>query len=211
VGLLYDEMYTKKKECDKCGEEMLAIKKICPNCGHNHYDVKPLNKKEDRNRKLIEMLDTGDYSLQDVADKFEISRQRVHEIYTRETGSDGFNVRRKKSRKKNAMKNYLERFEFAFYCKGCGRAVRKGWTKARHYNATRTKYCPWCHAITKKKRDPRITFTCAYCAKEFHPFYNWMSTEGYPRFCSRECYGKAKEKGLEDNYEVLPVFKKLID
>lgn len=208
------------RKCPHCGTLARSECKICPVCEEYIDDCWEELSKTDRNNKMIELLDSGDYTLAEVGEEFDISRQRVHQIYKRITGRN-YRARIKKERKERARERVKERLSVKpveKYCVGCGRSLKEAWEKHCRKGLVDgrkkgRKLCPRCQQISQDKRDPKVTFTCSYCGKKFHPFYNWRWTPGVPKFCCRECYYKSMKvsRGFKDSYETLPVFTELRD
>lgn len=129
----------------------------------------------ERNEKLIEMCETGQYTLQEVGEKFGISKQRVSEIYKKP-----YTKNRERKVQLNKQKLIQKENSIRFYCKACGVGVL---TKDGFHLS---KLCRSCHDILENDRNPYIKRTCP-CGREFHPI-RWERVQKRNRYCSRKCY-----------------------
>lgn len=130
--------------------------------------------------ELIEEAKTGLFTLQQLGDKWHITRERVRQIYKDRTGK-AFTVNLDHKRQEREIAHQARLDSFHFNCRYCEKPVtyqEGGWL-----------WCRNCRQNKNKVRDPRIIKICQQCGKEFHP-----SRTAKPIFCSRECYRKS------DNY-----------
>lgn len=169
-----------KRICPQCKEEISKMRKVCNLCNYRIYGAQPQNKSKDI--EIVRLLNTGDYTLQAVGDIYNLSRERIRQIYKRETGTP---YNRKYGQKRVRLKEQkkIESLKLIkFNCKGCGKAVTR---EEARYNLS---YCPDCHYLWKvKRRDPKENRICLNCGVTFHPLRNWKSV-GISRFHSVKCY-----------------------
>ena len=136
---------------------------------------------EDRNTYIVNTLLRGNYTLQKVADDVGLTRERIRQIYKKETGRR-YVDRRIKHRKDSiiAKLKYLEAVKFD--CVYCGQPV------IRRDAGSSTKFCPDCRVATLmgSARDINKIVVCKYCKVEYHPYRNWRHQGS--SYCSRECY-----------------------
>lgn len=84
----------------------------------------------DRDQRILALLDSGQHSIQEVADLFGVSRQRVHQIYQQERQKQGQSAYYRPVRK-------TYRAMHPVVCKECSRkAVERGYCAA-HYHQLR--------------------------------------------------------------------------
>lgn len=62
------------------------------------------------------------------------------------------------------------------------------------------KYCSWeCQILARKgkERKPELRRYCVVCGKRFLPKYTQRKHEGWGKYCSMECYNKARASDVE--------------
>jgi len=109
-----------------------------------------------------------------VGQAFGITRERVGQIFYRETGKSirQVTLERKTEEYKRALKE-RERF-----CIHCGAKIR---------DPRRRKYCTnLCYSERNSQRRSTKIFKCTYCKKEFHPFYTSQYSKSENHFCSHK-------------------------
>lgn len=170
----------KHRQCPNCHKVILKRFKVCPECKFRVYG--PSISDPERAKKISQMLDSGDYTLQAVGNIFGKSRERIRQIYKQETGyayGSKF-AKKQKTIKKQLEKERLEKINF--YCKACKKPVTKKNGKYLH------KFCAECRAIQKKFDDPTTTAICLNCGNSFHPARNWRRLESSCLFDSFKCF-----------------------
>jgi len=115
-----------------------------------------------------------------VGDELGISRERVRQIFKKETKKDWGAVKR--ARKRWEEEKRLD--SVAFSCRQCKTDMTYRDKKGRRVFCSRK-----CHT-EYYERDRTVTNTCEKCSKEFHPYrYLGSKSQRYVgRFCSHECY-----------------------
>ncbi len=179
------EDYRNKKECQHCGKEILKLAKKCSFCGKYCYSgrftIDSPNKK--RNKEIAKMLETGNFTLQQVGEKYGISRERVRQLY-RTCRKKPYTTVLKKQKKLRKREKETERETrkqtVSFYCRDCNQPVP---LSEPHYH--QKIICRSCYLKYKKElREWRITKICKQCGKTFHPYAN--NTQQF--LCSNACY-----------------------
>jgi hypothetical protein len=179
---------SKQINCPNCGYKMLKSQKKCPNCGKMRYERIYKQPKLERNEQLVRMVDTGNFTLEEIGGKFGITRERVRQRYKISTGKPCRVRIEKKIEIRNKLKNeHLE--EISFYCNNCNTPVK--FKDKKH----KSKYCEKCGILNKKYSicfDNK--FICNNCGKEYNPTRVAISQrklhpEKYKHnFCNKECY-----------------------
>lgn len=140
----------------------------------------------DRNEEIIKLVNSGKYNLTEIGKKFEISHERVRQIYFRKYGRSHRPYIRAKKRKayKTAVK---------FDCAMCGVVVR------RNVYARGIKYCKKCSdAVRIKGKHPSELNECEYCHKMFVPDRHYFRKNIQvvkQRFCKPDCWYEYKKLG----------------
>jgi len=137
---------------------------------------------ESRNNEIVRQLTDGTTSIVDLGKKYNISRERVSQIYYKETGKTRGHLRdRRVNIRHDAKEDFLNSLRFV--CDGCGTDVTQ---REGHY---KRKYCSVCHELSQyKKRALDTTYTCSTCGKDYHPFANSKNKRRVGYFCSLQCY-----------------------
>ena len=148
---------------------------------------------EERNKDIVTKLEEGTASIVELGRKYNISRERVSQIYYKIIDSDrGVLLNKREDIRKKKKEDFA--VSEKFICAGCGKSVNH--TEGKY----RRKYCEECHQLSQhKKRAMEETFTCSSCGKEYHPFANSKNSRKIGYFCSLKCYHdyvrKEKENG----------------
>lgn len=120
--------YRNKKECGNCHKEILRATRKCPFCEKHCYPhlfiMNSPNKK--RNKEMVRMLKTGEFTLKQVGEKYNISRERVRQLYRAVTKKPYTTivVKRKKAKKRaEIVEKEIQGNKIRFYCRDCNRPV----------------------------------------------------------------------------------------
>jgi CRISPR/Cas system CSM-associated protein Csm2 small subunit len=137
-----------------------------------------------RNAEMIKMYDSGEYTLQAIASKYHISRERVRQIYKRITGKPSDIYRATQRYEKITAKEKHDK-KIKFHCALCHTPVTYG-------EKSKRLYCGECRAtMLISQRDATRTSICKACGASFHPF-RYLSgntkAKGVGLFCSMACY-----------------------
>lgn len=170
------------KQCPHCNSNIKTHTKVCPNCKKYVHDFLKAYEYKERNREVVKELKTGEYTLQDVADKHNISRERVRQIWHKSEGV-GFSIRRERSRKLKAIEHKKFLRTIRFNCKACEKPVTQREGHYKHH------LCQSCSDIlTIEARDPYVWFFCFVCKKKYHPQRNHKAYNSKRNFCTTNCY-----------------------
>ncbi len=151
----------------------------------NEYQKK-MKEYEVRNLQIVTYLLTGVYTLKQMGDKYNVSKERIRQIFLRETGLP-FYPRRVLAQKKRIKAWRKQMNEIAYYCKYCKKPVKYA------EKSSGTLYCLKCRIKRRRGmlRDNSTTFICTMCKKKYHPYHNWRYLrKPKKRYCSMECYCK---------------------
>ena len=136
---------------------------------------------------MVSSLLTGAYTLEEIGEKYGITRERVRQIFKRKTGLPYYH--RKLESQKARVEAYKKEMEaIKFYCTICDEPVK------RKDSGSLMNHCPECWVKREKignLRDIKTTFICDECGDSFHPYRNWRYLKNKPRFCVNTCYEKA--------------------
>lgn len=157
------------------------MRKICPVCRFRFFGNPKTLK---RNKQIVKMLKSGDFTLQMVGDHYGITRERARQIYRTTTGTPYDCYRGKKLNKEKGKLNKIHLKEVKFLCKACHSPVTHKDGRYKHH------LCSKCHEImNKEQRDPYVVNLCLNCDKPFHPSRNRKRLKGFRGFFgSRKCY-----------------------
>lgn len=137
----------------------------------------------ERNKKLIELAKTGEHTLQQIGDKYGITRERVRQIILKKGGT--INLYREKNRVERIEEIMRLGEEIKFYCKACERPVKYKFSFGLH------DLCLICSYIRNvAQRNPFIFRTCRTCGNLFHPFSNTTSMGRKGEYCHNRCWLK---------------------
>lgn len=136
----------------------------------------------ERDQDIVSKLINGTESIVTLGKKYGISRERVSQIYYRETKTKRGELRtHREELRQYAKKIILDSFKFV--CEGCGKNVdhREG-----HY---KRKYCQACHDLVQnQKRSVATVYKCTTCGEDYFPFTNSKKDRKSGYFCSLKCY-----------------------
>jgi predicted DNA-binding protein YlxM (UPF0122 family) len=171
-----------------------------------------------RNEVLINLVDSGDYSLAEIGEMLSISRERVRQKYFDLTGRS-VTAYAKKRREEKERKQKEKLNSVKFICAGCGKPVTYG----ERGNAV--KYCEPCYIDVKKnQRKVTVTYRCENpdCQKIFHPFrsiFKDNKSTMQRHFCNSACYLKMmagivysperRKKSIQKRKDILRAFSEL--
>ena len=178
--------YRNKKECQYCHQEILRVAKKCPFCKrlcYAYYFLHTQNKK--RNKEMVNLLKTGEFTLQQVGEKYGISRERVRQLYkvtTKKPYTTLVEKKQRNRRKTRMIEVETRKHTVSFYCRDCNQPVF-----GSEYHPHQKIICKNCYMGYKKElRIWNRINTCTQCEKPFHPY---RSTPNQI-FCSSACYTK---------------------
>lgn len=139
---------------------------------------------ESRNADIVQQLSDGTASIVSLGKTYNISRERVSQIYYKATGGSRGELRTKRKEiRSEAREDFLNSEKFV--CEGCGKSVKQ---RDGRY---KRKYCADCHTLSQyKKRALDTTYRCSTCGKDYHPFANSKHKRVLGHFCSLNCYYK---------------------
>ena len=179
---------SKSINCPNCGYKMLKSQKKCLNCGKMRYERIYKQPMQERNEELVRLVDTGDFTLKEIGNKFGITKERVRQRYKISTGKP-CRIRIKKIiEARNKLKNeHLE--EIAFYCNNCHLPIKFKDKKRK------SKYCKECGILNKKKGIClSLLLKCDNCGKEYNPNRSSIVANKFKHhFCTRKCYFEFKK------------------
>lgn len=194
--------------CENCGKSVPKIVKICPYCGKYRFNFKDtrrykmlkkfLFKDKKKREKIVKYLKRYHPTLETAGKRYGISRERIRQIYKRETGKP-YRIRLDTNRKNKEEETRKRLKSVRYHCKACGKAVtyKEGYHK--HF------YCNGCHYIrTVLRRDPQKTFICDECGIKYHPLHNWkfLGYENQLRFHNHRCYEEYMRKYGRPSYTI---------
>ena len=139
---------------------------------------------------MLLMLGTGKYTLEEVANKYDLTRERIRQIWKKNTGR-GYDRYQKYRRqiKEEKEQEFLDSVKYI--CLRCGKEVthRESWGSVYCFDCRQT-------MLRGGTRNYRVSKTCLSCSKKFHPWTNANSPSvvNYSKagqFCSRDCYRKS--------------------
>lgn len=144
---------------------------------------------------LIAMVDSGEYTLEQVGQRFNLTRERVRQIYKKATGKKTINhrhhIRIKKEITEGIKKRALKETEnlLAFHCKYCKRSVSRGEARTKRGKISPIRNtCANCREIVLVGRVPNLTWTCEHCHLVFHPNRRYFG--GVPKYRSGKREGQ---------------------
>lgn len=153
------------------------------------FGSKLLFKKSKMKSKKIEGITKGEIirkyrnlgvSMSDLARADNTSRQNIESLYSGGVNRESFDEVRKKKIK--AGKNLGTRWSRTFYCRNCGKPLKK----------TSLIFCDNNCAKEARCRNQSKTLVCNNCRRKFHPFYNFYMPSGASKryqhhYCSTLC------------------------
>jgi predicted RNA-binding Zn-ribbon protein involved in translation (DUF1610 family) len=137
-----------------------------------------INPLENRDKIIVDAIDKDNMSVGELGKMFDISRERVCQIYYRITGHARGYIRKQRKIKASKVTKFI--------CSGCGWPVSVKEGRYLH------KYCRSCHDISQKEhRIMSLKYVCDNCKRQYHPLA--LSTrKSNKKFCSFDCYIKYK-------------------
>ena len=141
-----------------------------------------LSSKDDA--EIVELMNTGGYTLQQVGDRYRVSRERIRQIYKEATGKGVNSFRKQRSLAKREI--WLN--EIAFICSGCMFPIKR-----KDRNQGQHSLCSKCrHIQVVEQRDPTLLYPCVWCPRKFHPYrntkYGYACFKNRNLFCKMKCY-----------------------
>ena len=137
---------------------------------------------------MLEILETGKFTLREIAEKYGLTRERVRQIWKKNMGNGYDRHYRVLSKiKKEKYEKFLNTIKFV-----CLRCKKKVANREKYSQV----YCSVCRKqmrMTGTRRNYRIIRVCGSCGKDFSPWFPFNSpsqrarTKG-GRFCSMKCY-----------------------
>lgn len=170
------------RNCKHCGNVINSYTKKCSFCGEYVYSFTEGFTQRARNKLLLRNLRSGNFTLQDVSDRYGITRERVRQIWKASEGK-GFTKFRDKQKRTKARerKEFLKTIKF--HCSACKKPVTHKEAFRKHNLCKRCSYI-----LMVLKRDPYVLFTCEICGREYHPQRNHKAYNSKRKFCTTECY-----------------------
>lgn len=189
-----------KRNCPSCNKLIRKANKICPYCKYVIY-LAP-NPHLSRNVEIVDLVSSGEYTLQEVGDMYNLSRERIRQLYFKVTRKSHTDIRRIVQERKKQQKKFLKDETVKFVCLGCGKKV-----KNKEAQRKRT-FCNECFYLYRvRHKDPTVILQCIVCGNQFHPYRNWLFV-GSSLFNSRKCFGKLlEEKGRKRLHKLLEEIK----
>lgn len=175
------------KYCFSCGEKIPKQTKRCRNCNIYQYSHvgSQLPSNPERIKEIVKFVESGQYTLQQVADKYNLSRERIRQIYKRETKKSTQNYRNQKKTKslqEREEKRKIREQQVKFLCQGCK-------TPVFNIEGVRLKiFCSKCSQLNYEQREVGITVTCDGCGEKFHPYKGRRYINLKSHFHDQECY-----------------------
>lgn len=204
------EDYRNKKECQYCHKEILKRIKKCPFCRKFCYPqmFKVNSPNIKRNREMATMLETGNFTLQQVGEKYNISRERVRQLYrviAKKPYTTLLAKRRRIQRRIKIIEEETRKNTVSFYCRDCNQPVP---LSEAHYH--QKIICRNCYQKYQRElRSWRITRSCKQCGKTFHPYTS--NTQQF--LCSNACYtqyGRGKKQRIATISSVFRINNRII-
>lgn len=202
----------KMRKCKNCGVAVRLKYRRCPSCdGWTTYENEKRyapHKRSNSNpytNEIVQDVDLGTKTLNDIGKFYGISRERVRQIYKEHTGKPARNrILNKQSEKEKTQQELLQKVKYT--CVGCAKSVTHKEAGRKH------KYCRRCHRIFKSYRDPQRIYQCRMCNSDFHPLrIVRYSDKEKGDYCSMSCYKKSVTFYLfmqKKNAERVDVFRK---
>ena len=163
------------KTCPNCKSDIKKLNRRCPVC--KFYLNKPHFLKEKRNKQILKLLQNEANSLQEVADKFGVSKQLIHQLYQREIKRHYLDARRRKE-KVREEKEKIRLNSVKGNCVICNKPIL---VKERNI-----KYCSE-HSYMGRERRNHIKIKCDNCSIEFHPRKQIFKLNSRTHFCTWYC------------------------
>lgn len=177
--------YAKLRLCRSCGLEVWKMSRKCPSCGDwttDAYEKKYRILEGSRNEAILKDCESRDFTLEQMGEKYRVTRERIRQIYKQMTGKK-YQLRNEKKREIKAQKREEWLDSVSFNCTACGKSVT--------HRGAGYKYCNDCWKIRLSQRNPNLWKICFQCLIKFHPYYHYNSQGVANKFCSKECYGRS--------------------
>lgn len=135
-----------------------------------------------KRKQIKEMLDSGNYTLQAVANKFHCTRENIRSLYKKITNSPS-TARKTKMALARLSKRKEEKNQVKLICESCLQPVK------RIESPRSTRFCPRCR-IKWEKYDFDVVLQCGSCGRDFHPHkvFKYQTRKTNNGYCSRFCY-----------------------
>lgn len=183
----------KVRVCSDCGKNLISPNAIrCRVCAGRNTQRK-FGRIVDRT-DMLEMLESGRYTLVEVGIKFGVTRERVRQVWKNNMNNMGVGYKKHRQflgvLRDEKEQKYLD--SFSYICLQCKKEVthreKYGWV-----------YCKSCREslLHTSRRNYRVIRVCPTCNKEFSPWNNYsapsLSGRRTGRFCSIDCYVKSPQ------------------
>ena len=180
------------RNCVICGKELaFNQRKFCCKEHAEEYMRIPT---EEKDREIIALLETGHYTLAQIGTRYNLSRERIRQIYHRATGHGYIKhiqtywaIRKERKEKIKLLRDNSLKFN----CNACQKPVL--YKDGFHLS----KLCRKCSDLFKKDgRDVYVTNICPVCKISFHPYRSMRapSSRVTGTYCSMKCYGLSGAK-----------------
>jgi|SRR3990167_717704 len=195
------------RKCLVCGKPLISNqKKFCSELHAGQYAHPP----EGRNKDIVALLETSHYTLKEIGLRYNLSRERIRQIYHHATGH-GFIIHIQTvytKRTELAKKRKLIRDNsLKFNCNACKKPVLYKEGHRLH------KLCRDCSYLSKKLgRDVYVTKICLVCKTSFHPYRNMRAPSSHSKgiYCNHKCYSlSGAKRGQYKKYSDEFLIKKL--
>lgn len=169
----------KIRNCESCGERVFKQDRKCIHChkfttkyfeaGAYRSSIVSKLSTQERNKEIVAKLQTGLYTLEQLAQEYSLTRERIRQLHKNITGSasTAHNDRKRLLREQSEQK-HLQQIKMR--CSGCKKEIT--YQEGRQ----RKKYCNDCHNIRMNLyRNPEIQNTCVNCGITFNPKANYKA------------------------------------
>jgi hypothetical protein len=163
--------------------------------------------KSERNKLIVLDCETGSHTLSEIAEKYNVSHQRISQIYIAATGK-GYQLRVNKIREQRQAKREAYKKRLLGYCLSvdCGKPLYAN-TVAGKGGPGGRKYCKE-HTLLEryKGRDTSVKLKCHGCGDPFYP-YRLRTAPSQPKnryfYCKPSCYRAPGRSGYTKSDEAL--------
>lgn len=144
------------------------------------------NMNTDRANYMVQQLEGRLSTMESLAEKYNISRQRVSEIFYKTSGRPKGWLKFQKKIERDTKKE-IKLNETNYICANCGRNVTHKNTKHK------SKYCDMCHTKNgDRQKNLNITLRCEVCRRKYHPYRTKRTQHNY---CGRTCFHRSRIVG----------------